>query len=94
MVSTNTPTIKDTGSSENNDIVISTVSYDASKHSSIESVFLSGDEISASLDGTVILHGNSGDNIITLSSSDDVIYSSSGLDYVNDSMQLIWTRSF
>ena len=86
LVSTNTPTIKDTGSSENNDIVISTVSYDASKHSGIESVFLSGDDnLSASLDGSVILHGNSGDNIITLSSSDDVIYSSSGLDYVNDS---------
>ena len=38
------PTIKDTGSSKNNDIVISTVSYDASKHSGIRSVFLSGDE--------------------------------------------------
>ena len=46
------------------------------------------------LDGTVILHGNSGDNIITLSSSDDVICQA--LDWIMSTIaiQLIWTRSF
>ena len=85
IVSTNTPTVLDSGKPSDKDIVITSASYDSSKYQGVEEVILSGEQnLTATLSSAAIIYGNAGNNTIATSSQDDVIYMSAGTDFIQD----------